>query len=261
MAPKISASALTLRVNGTKLEVPVRLESLKGSSSSDSFRTVCALHKTPVVAPKRCEACGPTVEMNENNTLKGWPYRKPKGFLTPEQVAALKPKGDNTIEVVGPFKADFNVPFDFSRVMGADAIIPATEESGKRFSTLRTLLAGNPWLARITKRGSFYPAIITVDGNTGAILAFEATLTRNLKPEPTVAATPLSQAEVAGIQQKRIELLNSKLLTLADFDVDPFTDARENAIMQAIENPASITLAEEAKPMHVPQEENVLALL
>lgn len=277
MATKASKSksktgdTLRLTLMGSKLEVDVRIKSLassKAGTTGFSFRGLCATHKAPVKAPKVCSVGGAECgEMVKENTLKGYEVGDRMLTLTHEQVAALKPRGDDTVRILQLLRRDqagaLAPKDDVARLMGnVKALTPADDAAARRFAAVHALIGRDRIaIAQVTHKGAFgYAAIHAAEG--GALLAHELFLPRDTYEIPEVDLPDLTAAERAAMMVKGEALAAEATLDMAALDNDPYREAREAAIIAALKSAdGKVTVETEPVPVAPEADEDIVALL
>ena len=242
---------LLLTVEGTRMELSARF-SAEGSPTASSlarstaggtgftFKNVCTVHKEPLKAPKLCEGCGTAPP----GILKAFDVGGGSlAFLTEEQVEALKPKGNDTVHVAALLdrtSVGFHVDPRVANLMeGVRALVPNTtgpdaEEQRTRWALFRALLGDSRvGVASIMSRGNFrYYILAPAPG--GAILAHALYLPEDVYAIPTVDYPVLAEATARAFSEKGASLAAGKEFSHADVAVDPYRDARREAVEAAV---------------------------
>jgi hypothetical protein len=161
-------------------------------------------------------------------------------FLTGAQRDALKPQGDDTIEVLyllDTSKYGTGWAPAIARLTGnAQSLVPnLTTSQSKAQATLwaglLALLHGKVAVARVMDGGSFYHAILA-PSSTGAIVVHELYLPEDAYEVPDVIVPPLPAEKVSALRAKGDELAltweNALVAT------DPFREARFEAVQAAL---------------------------
>lgn len=252
------ASSLLIRVDGTFIEVQAASKTLAKSDAGGtgiSWTTCCnepILDATgqPVLKDGKPTVCGEkakapllcdkhpdkNLRMDEH-ILKGYEAATGMVFLTPAQVKALKPKGDNTVRILhlttpeeaGAPPAEFLAP----HIPKMKALTPLDDDEATQttWSTLHALIGGRVGYAEVMQAGKFFHALIYAAPG-GALLMLEVFLRRDTYELPTVTLNALNAEDHAAIDQKAAKLMRN--IDEATLDADPYRDAREKAILDAI---------------------------
>jgi len=274
MAKAKERTGLRLSVAGTKLEMSVLFKSEGGRSgnlakttagtSGFSFKRYCREHRAPVKSPLTCEAGGEVL------TKEGLVHAYDMGggnmaFLTNEQRDALKPKGDDTIDLLYLLDADeygWGFAPELARLTGnAHAIIPNTTTSSaqanaKLWAGLLALLQGKVAVARVMNAGSFYHAILSPCAS-GAIIVHQLYLPEDCYEVPLVDVPALDEATNTRFQAKGDEL--TRVFDVESVATDPYRDARGEAIAAAARGEAPPPSAHAS--VKAPKEVDLIALL
>lgn len=280
------AKTLTLRVEGTNLQVETRLPKglaqSKAGSKGFSFSTCCnaPVEHTLPDGTKKVDICGkkttapylcPDEAHKDRNlrakdqSVKGYELGDEMVYLTHEQVDALNPQGDNTIRILhmldpreaGAPPCDGLVPH-FPKMR---AITPAKGDDGtlKTWAALHALIGRNRVaFAEVVEGGDFYHAFIYA-AESGALLVLECYLRRDVYETPGVTLPTLTPEEMKAINAKGASLVRP--VDVAELDRDPYRDAREQAILAAIGRGAKMVEVTAPAPAIPKKEVDVLALL
>lgn len=301
---------LRLTVEESKLELSVLFKAEGSSSATSlakstaggsgfAFKTCCATHQASVNAPKVCATCrleeaervvemlremGASEEalarvvqlasvetLPNERTLKGYDVGGGNyAFLTQEQVAALRPKGDNSVHILCLIEqTEIGSGFrgEVVRLLpGVRALVPnttslqpgASAAMGKRWSALLALLEGRVAVARVMHKASFRYCLLQ-PGSTGALLAIDLYLPEDTYDVPLVSVQPLSSAEREAFVAKGSELARGRRFGIHEVSEDPYREARHMAVAAAARGdtpPPEVEVVTVA-----PQEESLLALV
>lgn len=249
MAKAKEKSGLRLAVAGTKIELSVLFKADGGARSGNlakstaggsgfRFKRICPEHLSPVKQRNVCEAAGHDVDLK--TVLSGYDLGGGEmAYLSKEQVTALKPQGDDTIEVLYLVEADeygWGFVPEIARLTGnVQAMVPnlttsQKEAQAKLWAALLSLLHGKVAVARVMDGGSFFHAVL-VPSPTGCVLAHELYLPEDVYEVPVVDVVELPPAHVEVLQKKGDEL--TRAFSQMDVATDPYREARYEAVAAA----------------------------
>lgn len=273
-APK---PGLSLRVEGTKIELSARFVAEGSSSASSlamskaggtgfSFSSLCGTCRAPLKAPRVCEEHG---IVPKENQLKGYDVGGGSfAVLTQTQVDALKPSGDDTINVVALLDRSavgFVVGSEMARLMGnVRALVPNTtgadaKQQELRWSAFLALLgASRVGVAAVMSKGSFRYMLLS-PAKGGAVLAFDLYLPEDTYGVPEVSVAVLSEEHRAAFEKKGEELAAGLIFADVDVASDPYREARAEAITATLLGKVDVEIK---APVAAPaREEDLLAML